>query len=105
MPFDQADWPALLPGVTLEHVKPHADRPLAGAAVLTRRALEDAGLDQFLAEAAASGRPLTVVVNDPHRFTDTRTFVDDQLAHLSDTTKRKVLHDNVVRVYNLETGS
>jgi predicted TIM-barrel fold metal-dependent hydrolase len=33
---------------------------------------------------------------------DTRTFVDDQLRHLPDATKRKLLHGNVARIYNLD---
>jgi predicted TIM-barrel fold metal-dependent hydrolase len=35
---------------------------------------------------------------------DTRTFVDDQLRHLSEPTRHKLLHTNVARIYNVGQG-
>ena len=72
----QPDWPALLPEVALDHLAPVAERATGDALELARQALDEAGLGAFLAQAAARGGPLTVVVNDPHRFTDTRSFVE-----------------------------
>ena len=45
-------------------------------------ALEGAGLAEFARGAASEGRSLTLLVNDAHRFTDTRSFLDAVLAVL-----------------------
>lgn len=79
MPLDADEWARLLPGVVLEHLAPgEPGEPVQ----LAEQALAQAGLPSFLAEAAARGGPLTVLVNDPHRFTDTRSFMDALVALL-----------------------
>src|SRR2546425_1168575 len=50
---------------------PAGDEPWA----MARAALADAGAREFVCRAAEADAPLTVVVNDPHRFTDTRSFL------------------------------
>jgi len=82
VPLDTDDWPRLLPGVVLERLAPLAPDAAGDPVRLAERALEDAGLPSFLAEAAARRRPLTVAVNDSHRFTDTSSFVDALVALL-----------------------
>ena len=44
--------------------------------------LEEIGVGAFAVEAKAARQPLTLVVNDPHRFTDTRSFIDAVFAIL-----------------------
>jgi hypothetical protein len=75
-----AEWLELLRGFDLAEAAPRsaADSSVTDARIL----LERAGLVAFAAEAKAEGHPLTVVVNDHHRFTDTRPFIDAVLAVL-----------------------
>lgn len=68
----ERSWQELLPDAGFEVLRPR--RPAAGTPNDPRRALVGAGLEAFAAEAG--GRPLTIVVNDAHRFTDTRGFID-----------------------------
>jgi nickel-dependent lactate racemase len=51
---------------------------------MAERALREAGLESFLETAARDRVPLTVVVNDAHRFTDTRSFLDALFAVIGD---------------------
>jgi nickel-dependent lactate racemase len=67
-------------------------RPVIPAAAgepvaIMRAALEAAGVIAFVRAAGQSGKPLTLVVNDAHRFTATRPFLDALFA----TTARSVL--------------
>jgi hypothetical protein len=75
-----AEWFELLRGFDLAAAAP---RNTAGDLVTDARALlERAGLAAFAAEARAANHPLTVVVNDHHRYTDTRPFIDSVFAVL-----------------------
>ena len=75
MSLPEADWPTLLPGVALARLAPAAPAAAGDPVRAAEDALAAAGAARFLADAARAGGPLTVVVNDPHRFTDTRSFV------------------------------
>jgi nickel-dependent lactate racemase len=80
-------WGALLPRARFETVRPVLP-PAAGEPVsIMRAALETAGVVAFVRDAGASGKPLTLIVNDGHRFTATRPFLDALFA----TTARGVL--------------
>ncbi len=52
-----------------------------------RGVLEQAGVCEFVRQAGQTGRPLTLVVNDAHRFTATREFLDALFA----VTAREIL--------------
>ncbi len=86
-------WARLLPECSFEEVSPSpsgagvdAGDPVAAQ----RAALCAGGFAQFLAEAAADTdaaktsepRPVTIVVNDAHRFTDTGSFLDAVFAEV-----------------------
>jgi nickel-dependent lactate racemase len=66
--------------VDMSVVSPSA--PASGSVPSARALLEDAGCAAFAARAAAERQPLTLVLNDHHRFTDTRPFVDAVFAIL-----------------------
>ena len=88
--FEQ--WSALLPGLTLRALEPRDARVPASAAATHEKeetggdsrdtvamiisALTRAGLDEALAEAVKARESVTIVVNDGHRYTDTRSFLD-----------------------------
>ncbi len=67
------DWPDLLPSASIDEVSPAG---VPGKDVDLRETMAAAGLDAFIRIAYADGVPVTVVVNDAHRFTDTRSFLD-----------------------------
>jgi hypothetical protein len=72
-----SDWPDLLSGVGLETVR--TDREFL--ATHRAAAAESLGavrsvMSEALRVAASRDVPLTVVVNDPHRYTDTRLFLE-----------------------------
>ena len=81
--FEQ--WAALLPGLALRGFEPRTagsqpggtggEAEVVSTEVMTGT-LARAGLAEALAEAFASGAVVTIVVNDGHRFTDTRSFLD-----------------------------
>ncbi len=76
--FEQ--WSALLPGLALRALEPRAgaataDPPTATVAAMTST-LARAGLGEALSETVKAGEGVTIVVNDGHRFTDTRSFLD-----------------------------
>ncbi len=88
-------WSQLLPGFELRSIAPHvapkqarlpgaAPERDAGAADATTtsppadlcaRSLREAGLVGFARAAAAAAAPLTLLINDTHRFTDTASFL------------------------------
>lgn len=74
----QVQWQELCPASTVE----------AGAAGDPRTAmaaaLVGAGFLDFAAQAAAQSQPLTFLINDAHRFTDTRSFFDVVFGLLDD---------------------
>ncbi len=86
---DEPSWKRLLPDVTFEQRAPSAGgrRPLELAQ--TRAVLEKAGLPEW-AESASRLGPLTLVVNDGHRMTDTRSFLEAALPMIDATLARDV---------------
>jgi len=75
-------WRSLLSGFDVREVAPTTPEFRLDAVSATTEALEGAGLPRFAREAASEGRSLTLVVNDNHRFTDTRSFLEAVLAVL-----------------------
>lgn len=66
-------------GITMDMVAPRTgEAPVGddGATPSARALLEHVGFPAFAVEAKAAGHLLTVVVNDTHRYTDTRSFMD-----------------------------
>lgn len=105
MAFEQ--WAGLLPGVTLRALEPRRTEgaegspsaeaalvPLAAEAMTT--ALAGAGLGEALTETSRRAEPLTIVVNDAHRFTDTRTFLDALFALLDQQPRERVCHPRLL---------
>ena len=74
------DWPELLPQVALQDLGPRAQSPSVPARELVDRALAGAGAEAFLDSARAAGAPITVVVNDPHRATQTSLVLEALVA-------------------------
>ena len=71
------DWGALLPSDwALSYVAPGAGGTAAAEAPSTRALLERVGFPAFAVEAKAAGQLLTIVANDTHRYTETRSFLD-----------------------------
>lgn len=68
-------WLQLLPSCDLREVAPKTLPALGDPEGAIAAALEEAGFADFARSAAAEGRSLTLVVNDNHRFTDTRSFL------------------------------
>jgi hypothetical protein len=77
------DWQRLLPEAELTTLAPAADAGDA-AAPATAPLLRTAGLVELARAATAAGAPLTAVVNDPHRFTDTPAFFEALFGILTD---------------------
>jgi nickel-dependent lactate racemase len=77
-------WRKLLSGFEVREVSPATPESRLDIATATADALEKVGLADFVRGAASEGRSLTLLVNDPHRFTDTRGFLDAVL-HVFDT--------------------
>ena len=75
-PPDPRRWSALLQDLQVREVAPASPSHFPDAATATSDALAGAGLVDFVDAAASAGQPVTVVANDHHRFTDTRTFLD-----------------------------
>ncbi len=76
MTFDQPpSWHKLLPSCALREVAPKSPAPLGDPRDAIAKVLAQSGFVEFASRAAAEGHPLTLVVNDNHRFTDTHTFV------------------------------
>ncbi len=75
-------WRQLLSGFEVREVAPSAPETRLDARVAMTEALEAAGLEDFARSAASEGRSLTLVVNDAHRFTDTKGFLDCVVAIL-----------------------
>ena len=76
MDADPPSWHELLAGYALRDVAPSAPAASIDATAACRDALQDAGIISFAREAASEGRSLTLVINDPHRLTDTPAFLD-----------------------------
>ncbi len=83
-PSRSQDWTQLLPEVELATVRPASSPGTAGPAPACAPLLRRAGLPELARAAAATGAPLTLVINDPHRFTDTRAFLDGLFAVLDE---------------------
>jgi hypothetical protein len=69
-------WRQLLSGFDVREVAPATPEGHLDVPVATVDALETAGLADFARGAASEGRSLTLLVNDTHRFTDTKSFLD-----------------------------
>ncbi len=65
-----------MPWAEFQEVAPKRPKHTAEPLPLMIDALEQADLAGFVRKACAENAPITVVVNDAHRFTDTRTFLD-----------------------------
>jgi hypothetical protein len=75
-------WHQLLRGLDVREVAPATPESSLEVRGATIEALEKAGFEEFARGAAAEGRSLTLLVNDTHRFTDTRSFLDAVVAVL-----------------------
>ncbi len=69
-----AAWADLLPQVVLKELAPEPSGRAFGSADATE-VLARGGLVSFAHRAVAEGHPLTLVINDTHRFTDTASFL------------------------------
>ncbi|HYC00271.1 MAG TPA: lactate racemase domain-containing protein [Candidatus Limnocylindrales bacterium] len=76
MDADPPSWHELLRGYELRDIAPTAPSLSIDPAAACRDALQSAALVDFARSAAAEGRSLTLVINDPHRLTDTPAFLD-----------------------------
>lgn len=81
-PPSRTSWRQLLSGFDVREVAPAAPETRLDAVTATAAALEAAGFPRFARDAASEGRSLTLVVNDNHRFTDTRSFLQAVVAVL-----------------------
>jgi nickel-dependent lactate racemase len=70
-----SDWHALLPGLELERAAPSPPRGLVVTIDQMIDRLAEAGLLDVARRSAQQDRPLTLVVNDTHRPTDTASFI------------------------------
>jgi nickel-dependent lactate racemase len=77
-------WRQLFSGFDVREVAPATPEGRLDVASATVDALESAGLADFARGAASEGRSLTLLVNDTHRFTDTKSFLD-AVVHVLDT--------------------
>jgi nickel-dependent lactate racemase len=78
-------WAGLLPGCRLESVEPRLPSATAGIddpVRETSRLLAQAGLADAVAREAGAAKTVTFVVNDGHRITDTRSYLDAAFAVL-----------------------
>ena len=82
--MQSTDWQRLLKGCDVEEVSPSAPDRAPCTVGEVRATLEEAGLVDFVRGAVAEGLPLTVLVNDAHRFTDSRIFFDAVFAALDE---------------------
>jgi lactate racemase len=77
---DEPCWRQLLGSLDVEVLGPELAEPPADAGALVESTLRASGLGRFLRDAAARGSPVTVVVNDPQRHTETRAAIDGLMA-------------------------
>lgn len=77
-------WRQLFAGLDVREVAPAIPESGVEVRSATIDALASAGFEDFARGAASEGRSLTLLVNDNHRFTDTRSFIDSVLALLED---------------------
>lgn len=75
-------WRTLLPQVSFEAVAPTAAESLEDPVASMREALREAGLLEQLAWACDADLPVTIVINDAHRFTETKLFLDALFAEV-----------------------
>jgi len=78
------DWSALLPQISLESVAPKA--PPGGSVTVQDMvgSLADAGIASAAMRALADTKPVTLVVNDTHRPTDSSSFIKAVFAVLDE---------------------
>jgi len=81
-------WRQLLANLDVREVAPSSPESRQETRIDPARAsidgLEAAGFADFARGAASEGRSLTLLVNDNHRFTDTRSFIDAVIALLEE---------------------
>lgn len=72
---------------SIETVAPHHPEDIEplNAATANYATLQQIGIIEFAREAKAEAKPLTVLVNDPHRVTDTPSFLAALIAILDDS--------------------
>ena len=101
-------WHKLLPGCALCEVAPNAPAPLHHPRAAIAKALEESGFVEFARSAASEGRSLTLVVNDTHRFTDTRSFLGavlDLLDRFLEGERRPPLRVLVAHLLGMNLGT
>lgn len=70
------DWPTVLRGMDLVMVRPMKPPAEENPKPIVRKAVVDAGLVAFLERAHHQGGSVTILLNDPDRFTDSRTALE-----------------------------
>lgn len=93
-----AEWKTLFPSAAAVAPTETSKLPSLESVAANREPLEKAGLVAFALEAAAAAAPLTLAVNDPHRCTDTTSFLkaifgllDEQIELAKQPTYRMVV--------------
>lgn len=71
-----SDWRELLSGYRLASAAPSRPERAGEPLSVVTDAMRSSGLSRAVAEARSRGCPLTFVLNDSHRFTDSRVFLD-----------------------------
>ncbi len=94
MATDGQDWQTLLSEFSPRTIAPRASSPeeYEAPGALLREALSQLpSLRELFADAAATGVPLTLVVNDAHRATDTRAILDAFFTLAADAVRDRAL--------------
>lgn len=74
-PSSSIDWRALAPELQWDLARP-APADAGARPVSTASLMREAGFAAFLDEVLADGRPITLLLNDGHRMTDSRSFLE-----------------------------